>query len=133
MDIEGESKQCTEDDILAIHSRKTGALIEAACKLGVIAGNGNDHQFAAAEQFARNLGLAFQIRDDMLDVIGSAAEMGKATGTDADKNTFVQLYGLPKCEELVKNYTLSAISALKCFTDIRYLTDLSNNLTKRTY
>ena len=133
LDIEGESKQCTEEDILAIHSRKTGALIVAACKLGVIAGNGNDAQISAAEEFARNLGLAFQIRDDMLDVIGSAAEMGKATGTDTDKNTFVQLYGLQKCEELVARYTSGAISALNCFTDIQYLTDLSNNLTNRTY
>ena len=62
----------------------------------MIAGGGSEEQLQAACGFAGALGLAFQIRDDMLDVIGTQEEMGKGVGTDASKNTFVRLYGLEK-------------------------------------
>jgi len=132
LDIMAEQRECTEEDVLAIQDRKTGALINAACVLGVIAGGGSEEQVQAAAQFAAGLGLAFQIRDDMLDVIGTAEEMGKGVGTDGAKNTFVRLYGLEKCEELVKKYTDLAISALDCFEDSSYLKELAYSLTSRT-
>ena len=72
--------------------------------LGALAGGADEEQFDAACKFAAGLGLAFQIRDDMLDVIGTREEMGKGVGTDETKNTFVRLYGLDKCEELVQKY-----------------------------
>ena len=81
--------------------------------------------------FAAGLGLAFQIRDDMLDVIGTQSELGKATGVDGEKNTFVRLYGLEKCEELVKKYTDYAISALSVFEDTEYIIALAHSLTTR--
>jgi geranylgeranyl diphosphate synthase type II len=132
LDIQAEERECTEEDVLAIQDRKTGALINAACVLGVIAGGGTEEQVQAAAQFAAGLGLAFQIRDDMLDVIGTAEEMGKGVGTDATKNTFVRLYGLDKCEELVQKYTALAIDALCVFEDTDYLKDLALSLTGRT-
>lgn len=132
LDIESEDRACTEKEILDVQSRKTGALICAACLLGVIAGNGNEDQLAAAEVFARNLGLAFQIRDDMLDVIGDAAQLGKSTGTDGNKNTFVRLYGLEKCEQLVRSYTDNALRALDCFDTTTYMRNLAEELTGRT-
>ena len=132
LDINSEERTLTEQEVLDIQSRKTGALINAACVLGVIAGGGDETHIAAAAQFAANLGLAFQIRDDMLDVIGTAEEMGKGIGTDAAKNTFVRLYGLEKCEELVQKYTEAAISALDVFEDTGYLIALSKSLTGRT-
>ena len=132
LDIQAEDRVCTEEDVLAIQDRKTGALINAACVLGVIAGGGTEVQIQAAAQFAAALGLAFQIRDDMLDVIGTAEEMGKGVGTDAAKNTFVRLYGLEKCEELVRSYTDLAIQALDCFDDAAYLKDLALSLVGRT-
>ena len=98
LDIMSEERQISEKEIIDIQSRKTGALIYAACILGVIAAGGSEEQLAAAAGFAGALGLAFQIRDDMLDVIGTQEEMGKGVGTDAVKNTFVRLYGLEKCE-----------------------------------
>lgn len=131
LDIQAEQRECTEEDVLAIQDRKTGALINAACVLGVIAGGGTEEQVQAAAQFAAGLGLAFQIRDDMLDVIGTAEEMGKGVGTDAAKNTFVRLYGLEKCEELVQKYTALAIDALSCFEDTSYMIDLAKSLTDR--
>ena len=132
LDIQAEQRECTEEDVLAIQDRKTGALIRAACVLGAIAGGATEEQINAAAQFAAGLGLAFQIRDDMLDVIGTAEEMGKGVGTDGSKNTFVRLYGLNQCEELVQKYTDYAIDALKAFDDTEDLTKLALSLTSRT-
>lgn len=132
LDMDSEQRQCTQQEVLDVQSRKTGALIRAACILGVIAGNGTEQQVACAAQFAANLGLAFQIRDDMLDVIGSAEELGKSVGTDTTKNTFVQLYGLDMCDKLVKQHTKNAIQALSAFDDAAYMRALAQQLTTRT-
>ena len=71
LDIQAESRELTEQEVIDIQSRKTGSLINDACVLGVIAGGGTEEQIAAAARFAGALGMAFQIRDDMLDVIGT--------------------------------------------------------------
>ena len=131
LDIMSDERELTEQEVLDIQSRKTGALIHAACGLGAIAGNATEEQFDAACRFAEALGLAFQIRDDMLDVIGTQEEMGKGVGTDETKNTFVKLYGLEKCEELVQKYTQEAIDALAVFEDNHYMTELAKSLTDR--
>ncbi len=131
LDIMSEERELNEQEVLDIQSRKTGCLIHIACSLGVIAGGGTDAQLDAAGCFAANLGLAFQIRDDMLDVIGTQEEMGKGVGTDATKNTFVRLYGLEKCEELVQKYTREAISALDVFENTEYMVALAKSLTDR--
>ena len=131
LDIMSEERELTEQEVLDIQSRKTGALINASCALGVIAGSGTQKQLQAACSFAGLLGLAFQIRDDMLDVIGTQEEMGKGVGTDATKNTFVRLYGLEKCEELVEKYTDMAIGYLDAFEDTQYITALAKSLTGR--
>ena len=131
LDIMSEDRELSEQEVLEIQSRKTGALINAACALGAIAGSATEAQFNAACQFAAGLGLAFQIRDDMLDVIGTQSELGKATGVDGEKNTFVRLYGLEKCEELVNKYTDYAISALSVFDNTEYIIGLAHSLTTR--
>ena len=132
LDIQAESRELTEQEVIDIQSRKTGALINDACVLGVIAGGGTEEQIAAAAGFAGALGMAFQIRDDMLDVIGTQEEMGKGVGTDANKNTFIKLYGLEKCEELVQKYTNTAIELLNAFEDNTYMIELAKSLTDRT-
>ena len=131
LDIMSEERELSEEEVVAIQSRKTGALICAACTMGVIAGGGSTKQLTAAIKFANDLGLAFQIRDDMLDVIGTREEMGKGVGTDETKNTFVKLYGLEKCEELVQKYTSAAIEALNTFEDNSYMIELARSLTDR--
>ncbi len=131
LDIMSEQRECTQQEILDIQSRKTGALIQAGCVLGVLAAGGSEAQLAAAESFAHHLGLAFQIRDDMLDVIGDAQKLGKATGMDAGKNTFVRLWGLEKCEELVQEHTDAAIAALGAFQDTDFMIELAQSLTQR--
>ena len=133
LDILSEERQCTQQEVLDIQRRKTGALIKAACVLGVLAGGGTAAQVHAAETFADHLGLAFQIRDDMLDVIGDAKELGKAVGVDENKNTFVQLYGLEACDQMVHEHTQKALGALNCFTDTGFMTELANKLTGRKF
>ena len=131
LDIMSEERELTEQEVLDIQKRKTGCLISAACGLGAMAGGATEEQFDAACQFAAGLGLAFQIRDDMLDVIGTQEEMGKGVGTDETKNTFVRLYGLEKCEKLVQTYTDYALDALSVFADSGYLRQLALSLTER--
>ena len=132
LDMQSENRECTRQEVIDIQSRKTGALIRAACVLGVLAGNGSAEQLHSAVKFADNLGLAFQIRDDMLDVIGNAVILGKAVGVDGNKNTFVHLYGLEKCDEMVKNHTQQAIMSLSCFENTDFMKTLANQLTART-
>ena len=131
LDILSEERELTEQEVLDIQRRKTGCLIQAACAMGAVAGGANEEQFDAACRFAAGLGLAFQIRDDMLDIIGTKEEMGKSVGTDEKKNTFVRLYGLERCEELVHIYTEYALDALKIFPDPSFLTALAKRLTDR--
>ena len=131
LDILSENRALTEQEVLDIQSRKTGALIRAACALGALAGGATEDQFDAACRFAAALGLAFQIRDDMLDVIGTQEEMGKGVGTDETKNTFVRLYGLDRCGELVQLYTDVAIDALGAFPDHAFMQELALSLTTR--
>ena len=132
LDIQSEERQCTSQEVIDIQSRKTGALIKAACILGVLAGQGSNAHIRAASSFAEHLGLAFQIRDDMLDIIGNAEELGKTTGVDAGKNTFVQLYGLDVCDQLVKDHTVKALAALELFERNEFMRLLSADLVGRT-
>jgi geranylgeranyl diphosphate synthase type II len=132
LDMDSENRQCTKQEVLDIQSRKTGALIQAACMLGVLAAGGSELQISEASKFAEHLGLAFQIRDDMLDVIGNAQELGKAVGVDAVKNTFVQLYGLETCDNMVHSHTMQALTILKQFESNDYMTALAESLIKRT-
>ena len=132
LDIMSEERICTEQEVIDIQSRKTGALLNSACTLGVLTAGGTEEQLEAAAAFAGLIGLAFQIRDDMLDVIGNSSELGKSVGTDETKNTFVRLYGLEKCGELVAKYTEKAISLLTYFSDTDYMKHLANYLTSRT-
>ena len=132
LDMQSEERQCTAQEVIDIQTRKTGALIKAACLLGVLAAGGSQQQMESAAAFAHHLGLAFQIRDDVLDVIGNADELGKAIGVDAQKNTFVQLYGLETCNTLVASHTKQAIQALQTFHSSNYMYQLSMKLISRT-
>ena len=133
LDMAAEERQCTAEEVYAIQSRKTGALISAACQLGVIAAGGTEEQLQAAKTYAESLGLAFQIQDDILDVIGDAALLGKATGMDGNKNTFVRIYGVETCKKMVREETDKAISALSVFSNGEFLKNLAKELVDRDH
>ena len=131
LDLEGEDKVLSEAEVGAIHVRKTGALIGAACTLGVIAAGGTEQQLDAAAQYAAGLGLAFQIRDDMLDVIGDAEKLGKNTGMDEHKNTYARLLSLDECRRRIDTLTEHAVKALDAFDDTSFLRELAQLLADR--
>lgn len=131
LDMEAEKRACTEKEVRAIQSRKTGALISAACQLGVIAAGGSVMQQEAASAYADAIGLAFQIEDDILDVVGDADKIGKAVGVDEHKNTFVRLYGVDACREMIAAETHRAITALDGFDGADFLIELAQRLVSR--
>ena len=134
LDIAGEGKSLTAEEITKIHSLKTASLLVACAKMGVAAAGGSEKQIKAAEAYAENLGIAFQIRDDVLDVISTTEELGKPVGSDNEnkKSTFVTLFGLDKCRELVAEKTKAAISAVEdAFEDTAFLKWLAEYLAGR--
>ena len=133
LDLEGEDKHLDAAGVTEIHRLKTGCLISAACRLGVAAAGGTAQQYAAAGSYAEALGLAFQLRDDMLDVLGDMEKLGKAVHADEKKSTFVSLYGLEVCENMVQEETNKAISALRAFEDTNFLTELANEMARREH
>ena len=130
LDLSGETRTLTEAELRDVHLHKTGDLIRAACQMGTVLGGGSDKQIDAAGEFALHLGMAFQIRDDILDCVGTAEELGKPIGSDAEngKSTFVTLFGLDRCQELVEQETDLALDALQNGGFIR--TDFLENLAK---
>ena len=116
IDLNSENKSISIETLQKMHKLKTGALITAACVLGCIAAE-NYAMIECAEKYAEAVGYAFQIRDDILDVIGDADKFGKPIGSDADngKTTYVSAYGLERSQQMVDEYTDSAIAALSVF------------------
>lgn len=135
IDIQSENKSIPYETLKTLHSLKTGALIKAACVGGAILGGASEREISKVSDYAVNLGIAFQIRDDILDVIGSAEELGKPIGSDSEscKNTYVSLFGLEKSEELCREYTEKAISALDNLPDTENLKLLAEEMVNRTY
>lgn len=132
LDINAETRLCTEQEVYDIQSRKTGALISAACRLGVIAAGGSDEQLRSAVRYAEAIGLAFQIEDDILDVIGDEKKLGKATGMDEAKNTFVRLYGIERCRVMIAEQTEIALQAAQAL-NAPFLTELAETLQHRDH
>ena len=133
LDMDAENRICTAQEVYDIQSRKTGALISAACQLGVIAAGGTKQQQRAAADYAESLGLAFQIEDDLLDLEGDAAKLGKATGVDENKNTFVRLYGAERCRELIREETEKAVAALEPFARPEFRRGIAERLMNRDH
>lgn len=134
LDMLGEDKNLTEDELNEINSRKTGALLIAACKMGVAAAGGSAEQLEAAALFGACIGSAFQIRDDVLDVISTNEQLGKPVGSDAQshKNTYMALYGQEKCMSMICKLTESAKNALSgVFTDTAFLCELADSMVTR--
>lgn len=134
LDMTGEGKALTAEELNEINTRKTGALLAAACQMGAAAAGACESKLAAAAHFGAALGMAFQIRDDMLDVLSTDEELGKPVGSDAEenKNTYMALYGAEKCEETVRTLTQCAKTILsEEFDDTDFLFALADSLAER--
>ena len=123
----------TEEELKEVDHLKTGAMIAGACKLGVAAAGGSGELLAAAEEYGYQLGLAFQIRDDMLDVIGNVDEFGKPIGSDKEegKVTYVDLFGIEGCGKKVLDCTAAAKAAVAPFDADGFLRSLADSLAER--
>ncbi len=135
IDLQSEGRNLQLDELHAMNIGKTVAIIKSACQMGAIISGADDETVDCAGEYATSLGMAFQIRDDILDVIGEKEELGKNIGMDAvmEKSNFVSFYGVEKAQELVENYTNKAIEALKHFEgDTKFLKELALSMQKRT-
>ncbi len=119
VDIESEGKSIDLSELQYLHLLKTGAIIRSSCTIGALLAGASESEIQAVDEFASKLGVAFQIRDDILDCTGTEEELGKPIGSDEaeGKNTYVKLLGLEKSEQLVKTYSTQAEQALDCFGD----------------
>lgn len=134
LDMVGEHKLLSEDELNDINSRKTGSLLTAACRMGVAAAGGNKAMLDAAAQYGACVGAAFQIRDDILDVISTSEELGKPIGSDAQehKNTYMTLLGEYKCMQMIEKLTDQAKNAVEgAFEDTKFLCELADSMVTR--
>lgn len=133
VDMISEGREITLDELRYLHLNKTGAIIRSACAAGAVTAGAGDDEIRAVDKFAENLGIAFQIQDDILDVTGTEEELGKPIGSDAEegKNTYVSLLGIERAEEMSKEYSESAKRALDIFGEkadtLKRLTDYLTN------
>ncbi len=135
-DIEAESlEQIDTERLIYIHENKTAALIQSAMMIGAILAGASESEVERIEKCACNIGIAFQIQDDILDVIGTMEELGKPIGSDEknNKQTYVKLNGLETSKQHVKELSEEAISILDSFEgDNEFLKELVNSLINRS-
>lgn len=134
-DIDSEHKQISNEMLEYIHLNKTGALIVASIRAGLYIGGADENMMKKMTTYAENLGLAYQIADDILDVIGNEEEMGKKSGADAqnEKVTYVSLNGLDASIAKLKELTNNAVNAIAEYYDnAEFFRDLVLKLEKRT-
>ena len=134
LDMSWEGRALTEQELSEINIRKTGALLVAACQMGVAAAGGSELMLAAAGHYGSAIGMAFQIRDDMLDVLSTAEELGKPIGSDLEenKNTYMVLMGREGCEKTLAKLTDFAKNVLdEAFEDTAFLKELADALSTR--
>ena len=132
IDLEYENKEIDIDTLNVLQACKTGALIEAACVMGVIL-SGKFDMIPYAADYAAAMGRAFQIVDDILDVTGTFEELGKPIGSDSEqnKNTYVSVLGLERSEQIARQLTMQAQAYLKYFENNEFLSELTSDMLTR--
>ena len=137
MDLQGEHQKLPFDTLLRLHEKKTGAMIECAARLGALAaGYGADtKESESAASYAREIGLAFQVIDDILDVLGTEEELGKTVGTDAvhEKTTFLTYFSPEEAKKYAIERTEAAKKHLRDWARSNTLIELADYLLNRTY
>lgn len=134
MDLENEGKSASIDEIRATDKCKTGELIRVSAVIGCIAAGADEEKIIAAEKYCENIGLAFQIVDDILDVTSDEETLGKPIGSDLDnkKSTYVSLLGLEESSRYASELTEKAKEALEIFgSEGEFLLELADKLSGR--
>ena len=134
LDLRAEGGHISMEELRRVHMGKTGALFHAALRSGAILADATEEQLAALTSYADHFGLAFQITDDILDVIGTSEEIGKPVGSDEKnhKSTYVSLTSLTEAQELARHTAEEAETALSIFgTEADFLRDLVAHLVNR--
>lgn len=134
LDIDNVDGRHTDlDYIRKVHDYKTSAMLEASAEVGAVCGGATEKQRDALLEYAKNIGLAFQIRDDILDVTGSDGDMGKTLGKDKEsgKTTFVDIFGVGGAQRKVYELTEQAKSSVSCFYDSGFLLSFADYLCGR--
>ena len=127
VDVEEENKGISFDTLMYIHNNKTAALIECAMMIGAVLAGASEDEVATIEKIANKVGIAFQIEDDILDVVSTSETLGKPAGSDEKngKNTYVLFRGLEQSGEDAKQYTEEA---LQLFDALEYKNDFLREL-----
>lgn len=134
-DIEAENAPTSSELLEYIHLNKTGALFTAAIKAGLYLGNATPDMLNDFSKYSENLGLAFQIADDILDVTGSTEELGKNTGSDQkqNKNTYITINGIEAARDRLNELTTNALNAIEHYYDnAEFFNNLVIELANRT-
>jgi geranylgeranyl diphosphate synthase type II len=135
IDVMGEEEPLSLESLKKMDAYKTGALIKASAYLGTLAAGVSlsDERVKDVRVYAENIGLAFQIVDDVLDVIGSAEELGKNPGADAKekKSTYISFYSVDEATKYAKELTRDAVNAISKYENCEFLRDLAIYLTDR--
>jgi len=134
IDISSTGKDLTLEQLQAMHALKTGALIRAALAMGGIAAGASEQQLAALDEYGSHIGLAFQVVDDILDVEGDTATLGKTRGKDgeANKPTYVKLMGLDGAKHEAQRLLAAALQALDGFgNSADHLRDMARYIVER--
>ena len=134
VDIINEGKKISEDELKYMHMKKTGALIKVSIMSGAILGEASEEDIRKLEKFGENLGLAFQIRDDILDVIGNTEKLGKNVLSDeeSNKSNFITMHGLEYCIKECERLTKESIEILDSLSvDTKDLKVLTKELLDR--
>ncbi|MHB8124082.1 MAG: polyprenyl synthetase family protein [Desulfitobacteriaceae bacterium] len=133
-DLDGEGRNLTLAEIENIHKKKTGALLVVSARLGVILAGGNEEQVSALTRYAQALGLAFQIKDDILDIEGDSKTLGKPIGSDQKlaKATYPSLMGLEEAKKYLHIQIVKALDAIETFGEQGiFLTQLADYIESR--
>ena len=138
LDLEGEGEDTllSHDELIAIHERKTAALLTTSIRLGAMTANATSEQLEALTTFGYNLGLAFQVIDDILDVTADTATLGKTAGKDeaVNKSTYPAILGLQESKAEAKRLTDLSLAALQLFgNSARHLSAIAHHLLDREY
>lgn len=134
VDILAENKTIDLEELTYMHKKKTGALIKASIVAGAVLGGASEEDLNILGLYGESLGLAFQIKDDILDVTGESSKLGKNTKVDESNNktTFVSVYGIDKCKEMCEKLSNKCIEYLSMIErDTSILKDLTIKLLNR--